>query len=113
MTPKIIPASIDRDEEETELPSDEDIDEEMDSEETSDEDVPEVENAEPADTETLESLEEPEPVAAKEKPAECGGASVHWKTCGTKSECQYVKKADVESCGVSAWGCYLASDLTC
>mmetsp|Transcript_67860 Transcript_67860/g.111585 ORF Transcript_67860/g.111585 Transcript_67860/m.111585 type:complete len:234 (-) Transcript_67860:140-841(-) len=133
LTPKITPASIDRDEEETELPSDEDIDEEMeDSEETSDEDVPEVETAgSPAVTETLE---DPEPVTAKleededekeedttaefdpeeEKPAdECGGASVHWKTCGTKSECQYVKKADVESCGVSAWGCYLASDLTC
>eukprot|EP00435_Cladocopium_sp_Y103_P009745 s6034_g2.t1 len=49
-----------------------------------------------------------------EKPTyECGGASVHWRTCGTRSGCQYVKKADAESCGVEAWGCYAASDLTC
>lgn len=131
LMPKAPPAPTD--EEETELPSDEDIDEEMEDSEDSEEAVPEVDDAEPADTETFE---EAEPVTPKleednnedekeedttaefdpdeEKPTyECGGASVHWRTCGTRSGCQYVKKADAESCGVEAWGCYAASDLTC
>eukprot|EP00438_Fugacium_kawagutii_P029013 Skav204727 [mRNA] locus=scaffold1549:240854:241366:+ [translate_table: standard] len=43
----------------------------------------------------------------------CGGASVHWKTCGTRSGCKYVKKADAASCGVDAWGCYDETTLTC
>lgn len=135
LMPKVVPPPTDPTDEETELPSDEDIEEMEDEEEA---DVPEVDDAE-ADT---EPMEEPELVTAvtpklkendedekedekeedttaefdpdEEKPTyECGGASVHWKTCGAKEgECHYVKKADVELCGVEAWGCYHASDLS-
>jgi len=67
------------------------------------------------ETQEKEKAEAEDDVPPPEPEVECGGPKVHWKTCGTRTGCKYVKKADASECGVGfeAWGCYDETKISC